>query len=48
VPTAPAPSTTIDFGTRSISSTWSELTMRSPSVGATLISRGTEPVAIIT
>ena len=48
VPTAPAPSTTMLFGTRPIFKMWSELRMRSPSVLATGISRGTEPVAITT
>ena len=46
VPTAPAPSTTSDSGTRPSSRIWSELRIRSPSVGATGTSRGTEPVAM--
>jgi hypothetical protein len=48
VPTAPAPSTARVLGMRSSSRMWSELRMRSPSAGAIGMSRGTEPVAIIT
>ena len=48
VPTAPAPSTTRDFGIRSSSRMWSELRILLPSVGAMRSSRGTEPVAIST
>ena len=47
MPTAPAPSTASDVGTRSSSRMWSELRIRSPSAGAMGMSRGTEPVAIM-
>ena len=47
VPTAPAPMTSIDFGTCLSSRMWSELRMRLPSVGAMGRSRGTEPVAMM-
>ncbi len=47
VPTAPAPSTAREVGTRSSSRMWSELSTRWPSAGAIGMSRGTEPVAIM-